>query len=83
MNRMEHGHGNKVGKHSPDPNPPTLRKVPATSVPYGESISRNGRTVWLAMDGDLVVCVAATSTEARRRFQEIRRSLNGAVGGDG
>ena len=26
----------------------SLRKVPADSVPYGDSISRNGETVWAA-----------------------------------
>lgn len=45
----------------------TVRKVDARSVPYGDSISRNGRTVWIALDGDRVVCVAATSKEARRK----------------
>ena len=54
-------HGNKVGKYRPDPNPPTVRKVPATSVPYGDSISRNGRTVWVVLEGERVVCVAATA----------------------
>lgn len=44
---------------------PTTRKVPANSVPYGDSISRNGRTVWAAFDGGTLVAVAATADEVR------------------
>jgi hypothetical protein len=32
-----------------------IRKVPAESEPYGESISRNDKTVWAAFDGECVV----------------------------
>ncbi|MGB7554471.1 MAG: hypothetical protein WBM04_08855 [Candidatus Korobacteraceae bacterium] len=74
MNK-EHGHGNRIATYSPDPHPPTIRKVPANSVPYGESISRNGRTVWIAMDGERLVCIAATAVEARRKYRDICRSL--------
>lgn len=42
-----HSHGNNIHPHS-KPDMPLVRKVPADSVPYGESISRNGQTVWAA-----------------------------------
>lgn len=59
---------NRIFPHRPDPRPPTLRKVPADSVPF---ISRNGRTVWAAYDGDgTLVCVAATADEARIKYRE-------------
>jgi hypothetical protein len=53
-----------------DPHPPTIRKVPVDSVPYGASISTNGRTVFAAYDGERLVCVAASATEARRKYRE-------------
>ena len=50
-----------------------VRKVSAASVPYGSSISRNGRTVWAAYDSDgALVTVAATSAEARSRYLRIK-----------
>ena len=45
-----------------------VRKVAADSVPYGESISRNGRTVWAAYDLDELVAVGATRDEARQKY---------------
>jgi hypothetical protein len=48
-----------------------MRKVAASSVPYGESISTNGRFVYAAYLGERLVCVAATASEARRRFGQI------------
>jgi hypothetical protein len=66
-------HGNKVWPHRPDPNPPTILKVPADSVPFGESISNNGRTVWAAYEGDELIAVAPTSAEVRAKFSEVRR----------
>lgn len=74
---------NRINAHHPDPNPPTVRKVLANSVPYGESISRNGRTVWVALEGERVICVAASSAEVRRRFYDIRKSLSTRPGGAG
>ena len=44
-------------------------------MPYGESISRNGLTVWVGLDGERVMCVAATAHEARSRYREIRKSM--------
>ena len=51
-----------------------VRKVPASSVPYGDTISRNGRTVWAAYDGTgTLVAVGATAGEARRKYLEARK----------
>jgi hypothetical protein len=66
---------NRINTHRPDEHPPTIRKVPAATVPYGDSISRNGQTVWVALDGDQLICVAATAEEARRKSRAIRKSL--------
>ena len=68
-------HGNRISKpHSPDPHPPTVRKVPADSVPYGDSISRNGSSVWAAYDDNgRLICVCATAGEARRKYRSIKR----------
>jgi hypothetical protein len=52
----------------------TVEKVDASTVPYGDSISRNGRTVWVGRDPaqpGRVVCVCATAEEARRRTVDI------------
>lgn len=65
---------NKVNTHGPEKDPPVLRRVAADSVPYGESISKNGRTVWAAYAPDrALVCVRATATEAHVRYRELRR----------
>jgi hypothetical protein len=73
--RAEHGHGNQIQTHRAAPRyKPTIRKVPADSVPYGESISRNGRTVWAAYDGETLVVVAATADEARCKYREVRKA---------
>jgi len=70
-----HNHGNRISStRRPDPHPPTIRKVPADSVPYGESISRNGRTVWAAFDdAEVLVAVAATAPEVRAKYREAMR----------
>ena len=58
-----------------DPHPPTVRKVPADAVPYGSSISRNGRTVWAAYDeAGTLIAVAATSDEVRRKYRAQQRA---------
>ena len=64
----------RINTHSPDKHPPTIRKVDASTVPFGESISRNGHTAWIALDGERLVCVAATACEARSKYREICRS---------
>jgi hypothetical protein len=54
--------------------PIEVRKVPATSVPYGEQICTRGKHVYAAYapDGTLV-CVAATAPKARSKYREIVR----------
>jgi YD repeat-containing protein len=72
--REEHGHGNRVGKHSRETDPPTVRKVPADSVPFGDYISINGETVWVAYDArGTRIAVAATAEEVRRKYRERKR----------
>lgn len=51
---------------------PTVRKVPADSVPYGDAIYTRGTHVWAAFDGDRLVCVGATSKEVRERYRRVR-----------
>jgi len=62
-----------------------VRKVPAESVPYGDSISRNGRTVWAGFDGERVVCAAATADECRVKWIAWKREQDrqAAYGGRG
>jgi hypothetical protein len=43
-------------------------------VPYGESVSRNGRTIWAGYDGEQLVCVATTAEEVRVKYREIRKA---------
>ena len=50
-------------------------KVPAESVLYGESISRNGCTVWAAYGGKRLVAVEATADEARRNYRAVMATL--------
>jgi hypothetical protein len=47
----------------------SLRKVPADSVPFGESISRNGRTVWAAYHNGELVALGVTRDEARAKYR--------------
>ena len=45
---------------------PTIRRVLANSVPYGEGICTRGKHVWAVYNGkDEVIGVAATKKEAR------------------
>lgn len=67
-----HNHGNRTRQRvTPREHIPVV-KVPASSVPYGESISRNGRTVCAVYDGDRLVAVGATADEARRKYREFQ-----------
>lgn len=50
---------------------PTFEKRPADSVPYGDAISRRGGYVWVACDGERVICVAATGQECRRKYWKL------------
>ena len=68
---MPGGHFNKISPRGQPRYTPMVRKVPADSVPYGESISRNGRTVWAAYIGERLVAVAATAEEARRKCRAV------------
>jgi hypothetical protein len=61
---------NRIYPRKPDPRPPTVRKVPVNTVPYGDSIARNGKTMWAAFDGDRLVAVGATAGEARSKYRE-------------
>jgi hypothetical protein len=70
---------NRTKRNRPDKHPPIVRKVPANSVPFGESICRNGRTVWVALDGERLVCVGATSDEVRSKYRELMKQEGGAV----
>jgi hypothetical protein len=47
-----------------------IRKVPADSVPFGDSISRNGRTVWAAYHNGELVALGVTRDEARAKYRE-------------
>jgi hypothetical protein len=52
---------------------PTVRKVPADSVPYGPNISTHGNYVWCAYEGDEVIAVAPTAAEARGKYRDVLR----------
>jgi hypothetical protein len=56
---------------------PTLKRVPADSVPYGMDISRDGRWVWAAFDGDRRIAVGATKAEASRLYDRARYLASG------
>lgn len=67
-------------------------KIPASSVPLGESIARNGKTLWGAFHGDILIAWADTAGEARSRYRhrvhDVLRGLglracdNGTARGD-
>ena len=59
---------------------PRIVKQPADSVPFGENICTRGHSVWCAYDGDRLVCVGATSKEARERYQVARLHSQGVYG---
>ena len=61
----------KVGTYRRDSTPKPV-KVPASSVPFGDSISRNGRYVWVVMEGGRVVAIGATADEAGRKYKRNR-----------
>jgi hypothetical protein len=49
-------------------------------VPYGREISKRGKHVWCAFDGERFVCAGATVGEARRRYRAIVDRLTGSPG---
>lgn len=69
--RRPNSHGNKIAwPHKPDSErfpALSIRKVPADSVPFGESISRNGSTVWAAYHDGKLIAVGATRDGARSK----------------
>jgi hypothetical protein len=70
-------HGNTIRPRIPPRYAPELRKVPADSVPYGSSISRNGKTVWVAYFAGTLIAVGTTAGEARAKFREEMRRREG------
>lgn len=57
---------------------PTIRKVLASTVPYGDAICTRGKHVWAAYSDGVLVCVGATSKQARMLYQRV--SMHGAYG---
>lgn len=47
---------------------PTVKKVPADSVPYGTDICTRGNSVWAAYSGEELIAVGATAKEARAKY---------------
>lgn len=75
---MDDSHGNSLGsRKTRNRSVIVVRKVPADSVPFGPSITANGRTVWVAYEGERVVVVAPTADEAcaKYRAKRARREL--------
>jgi hypothetical protein len=66
--------------YKPDPPELSIVKVPADSVPFGESISTNGRTVWAAYHDGELAAVGGTADEARRKWRVWRVRLRRAEG---
>lgn len=65
--------GSKNFPHRPDSERwPLLRlaKVDMDSVPYGSSISHNGRWVWAAYHDGAFVCAAASRDECRSKYRD-------------
>jgi len=52
---------------------PTLKHVPAASVPYGEQITRRGDKVWAAYSDDELIAIGATAKEARAKYARARQ----------
>jgi hypothetical protein len=85
--RKEHGHGNQTsaGPRRPDSErwpELTVKKVAASSVPFGESISRNGKTVWASYHDDQLIAVGASHDEARDKYATWRATGTRAIQGN-
>jgi len=68
-------HGiNRKDRHIPDSErfpAMSVRKVAGSSVPpYGECVSKNGRTCWAAYHHDQLIAVGATRDEARNKYRD-------------
>jgi hypothetical protein len=71
MTSPEHSQrGKNSNKYRPDRPGLSIVKVPADSVPYGESISHNGRTVWAAYFNGSLVAVGYSADDARRGYRK-------------
>jgi hypothetical protein len=77
---IESNKARKPGGRTVDPEL-SVRKVAASSVRYGDSISRDGRTVWAAYCGERLVSVGATAGEARRKYYAARAAEKQAGAG--
>jgi hypothetical protein len=68
-------HGNRISKRGPDRyQPAATLKIPASTVPFGESISLTGKTVWAAYDdAGVLVAVGSTAGEVRVKYREAVR----------
>ena len=51
---------------------PTLKKVPADSVPFGTDICTRGTSVWAAYSRNRLIAVGATKKEAEQKYQRAR-----------
>jgi hypothetical protein len=77
-------HGNRICQTHGRPLPPSVsvRKIPVSEGPwYAEDISRDGRTVWAAFDGDELLCIAATADKVRSKCRDILRAERKAAYG--
>lgn len=85
MSTREHTHGNKICPSSPPQDRPDVRKVPASSVPYGECVCRHGQHVYAAYEPGTgrLVCIGSTALEARRKYREARLKERMSGGGGG
>lgn len=45
-----------------------VRKVPANSVPFGEQVSGNGKTVWAVYLDGVLLCLGRTAKEAKHNY---------------
>jgi hypothetical protein len=48
----------------------SIRKVDASTVPFGVDVSRNGKTCWAAYHDGKLIAVGATHDEARWRYRD-------------
>ena len=62
---------------------PTVKKIPADSVPYGRDICTRGDSVWAAYSEGVLICIGATADEARRKYRQAWASNLTAVGREG
>jgi hypothetical protein len=63
-------HGNKMWPHKPNPNAdiPTVRKIPVSTVTYGDSLTHRPY-LWGAFNGEELIAYAATAPEVRTKYR--------------